>query len=145
MRVNKKYKEKVLNTMNDQLETGRIVTTLYKTGKYIGELIEIRERHGKGIVKVLAVLKHPTQGDLHNPFQTENVFFHQRKALAFNEKAAIPFSAIKPYNGENIPEYSESLQQALLLQEEELREKNDQWAASSLQQLEELKKEYFKK
>ncbi|RBW69491.1 kinase-associated lipoprotein B [Bacillus taeanensis] len=130
--------------MNSQLQAGTIVTVLYKTGKYVGELIEIRERHGKGIVKVLAVLKHPTQGDLHNPFQTENVFFHQRKALAFNEKAAIPFSAIKPYNEEEIPEYKASLQQSITLQQNELRAKNDQWSAMSLKQLEELKNEYFK-
>ncbi|TKJ07484.1 kinase, partial [Bacillus cereus] len=50
--------------MRETFEIGEIVTGIYKTGKYIGEVTN--SRPGSYVVKVLAVLKHPVQGDLHN-------------------------------------------------------------------------------
>ena len=67
-----------------QLAEGDKVKAVYKTGEYIGELVTITDQ--KSLVKILAVLKHPTQGDLHHPLEVDGVFFHQRRALAFQEK-----------------------------------------------------------
>lgn len=47
------------------IQIGDYVTAFYKTGTYIGEVTG--ERPGSYVVKVLAVVKHPRQGDLHNP------------------------------------------------------------------------------
>ena len=49
---------------------GDLVIAHYKTGKYVGEITNIRS-NGYIVVKILAVLKHPMQGDLHHPKQTE--------------------------------------------------------------------------
>lgn len=63
----------------NQLEAGTIVSVINKTGRYVAELVEWRQ--DKALVKILAVLRHPTQGDLHYPGQVD-VVFHQRRALA---------------------------------------------------------------
>lgn len=51
---------------SDTCQPGQIVTASYKTGEYIGEVIELMST-GKAAVRILAVVKHPAQGDLHNP------------------------------------------------------------------------------
>jgi hypothetical protein len=66
-----------------QPEPGDIVTAAYKTGNYIGRLTQIRPDRGKGVVQILAVLRHPVQGDLHQPGQADVPLFHERKALAY--------------------------------------------------------------
>ena len=66
------------------------------------------------VVKVLAVLKHPVQGDLHNVKQADVPFFHERRALAFREQTNIPEQMVKKYEGE-IPDYTDSLKLALKL------------------------------
>ena len=43
----------------DSLQLGNKVTAHYKTGKYIGEITDIRPEHI--LVKVLAVAKHPAR------------------------------------------------------------------------------------
>ncbi|MDN4073226.1 kinase-associated lipoprotein B [Fictibacillus terranigra] len=124
----------------EQIEAGMKVTALYKTGKYIGQAEQIK--NGKVLVSILSVLKHPKQGDLHNPNQSEVPFFHQRKALAFHEKTWAPLHTVKPYAGD-IPDYSGSLKAAyedLLL---ELKGTDNEWALKSLERLENLKKEYM--
>jgi kinase-associated protein B len=123
----------------EQLAIGDIVTGIYKTGKYIGEITNIRPQHY--IVKVLSVLKHPTQGDLHNPKQTEGVFFHERRALAFREQTNIPQTMVKSYDGE-VVDYKESLRIALEKQAESLREDGSEWAMKCLENLETLTAEY---
>ncbi|WP_029625977.1 sporulation phosphorelay system protein KapB, partial [Streptococcus sobrinus] len=65
--------------MNETLQVGEIVTGIYKTGKYIGEITNIRPQFY--LVKILAVINHPVQGDLHNPRQADVPFFHERRAL----------------------------------------------------------------
>ncbi len=121
---------------------GEIVTAQYKTGKYIGEKLEVNEQNVTTLIKVLAVLKHPTQGDLHNPNQTDVPLFHQRKALAQFEKAWMPSHTVKPFQEEEIPDYKKSLQEALSNQIKELKSKDTEWTKKSLLLLEELEKEY---
>lgn len=118
-----------------------LVRAVNKTGVYIAELIEEQEEHGRALVKVLAVLKHPTQGDLHNPKQTNVPLFHQRKALAKFEKAWVPLSSLKPFDGE-VLDYKESLYQALMKQITELEQLKTEWSDASLEKLHECKSEY---
>jgi kinase-associated protein B len=122
-----------------QLQVGDIVTGIYKTGKYIGQITNIRPQHY--LVKVLAVLKHPMQGDLHNPKKADVPMFHERRALAYREQTNIPMQMVKPYDGE-IPEYKASLQAALEKQMKELQEDGSPWAKKCLQNLESLKLDY---
>ncbi|KGP72061.1 kinase-associated lipoprotein B [Pontibacillus yanchengensis] len=123
----------------ESLQSGDLVTAHYKTGKYIGEIVE--DRGQAFLVKILAVAKHPQQGDLHNPGQTENVFFHQRKALSYNEKANVSKSAIKAFEGE-VPSYNESLKQSVEKLKEKLKEDNT-FNQQAKEQLEDLEKQYF--
>jgi kinase-associated protein B len=119
---------------------GEIVTGIYKTGKYIGEITDIRQMHY--LVKVKAVLKHPQQGDLHNPKQADVQFFHERRALAFNEQTNIPKQMVKPFEGP-IPDYKESLKLALDTLKGELLQLDTSWAQKSLNSLSTLEADYF--
>lgn len=119
---------------------GDIVTGIYKTGKYIGEITDIRPMHY--LVKVKAVLKHPQQGDLHHPKDADVQFFHERRALAFNEQTNIPKKMVKPFDGD-IPDYQESLKNALTELREELMQLNTPWAEQSLSNLSRLEADYF--
>ncbi|WP_035350636.1 kinase-associated lipoprotein B [Fictibacillus gelatini] len=121
------------------LEIGQYVTAMYKTGKYIGEIVQIREN--KALINILAVLKHPMQGDLHHPKQADVPFFQQRKALAFTEKTWAPIHTVKPYSGE-VPDYTSSLKAALETELKKLSEENSEWAKRSIHELEQLKKDY---
>ena len=124
----------------DEKKLGDPVTGIYKTGKYIGEITAIKEMHY--LVKVKAVLKHPMQGDLHNPKQAEVQFFHERRALAFNEQTNIPKQMVKPYEG-SIPAYDESLKEAITKLKLELEQMGSDWAEQSLVNITSLEKEYF--
>lgn len=59
----------------------------YKTGKYFGRLFA--ERPQGLVVEVLAVEKHPVQGDLHQPNQVDVPLFHIRTALHKHEKITV--------------------------------------------------------
>jgi len=124
-----------------ELNIGDKVTAIYKTGKYIGEITERRPQHY--LVRVLAVAKHPMQGDLHNPKDAEVGFFHERKALSFREQANIPEKMVKPFDGE-IPDYVDSLRDATSKLRTELEADNSTWAQQSLRNLDSLEKDYFK-
>ena len=123
--------------MRETFEIGEIVTGIYKTGKYIGEVTN--SRHGSYVVKVLAVLKHPVQGDLHNVKQADVPFFHERRALAFREQTNIPEQMVKKYEGE-IPDYTDSLKLALETQMNSFAEDDSPFAVRSLETLEQLKR-----
>lgn len=124
------------------MKAGDVVTASYKTGTYIGIIEEVTST-AKAAVKIAAVVEHPTQGDLHNPMQASVPFFHQRRALAHGEIALMPIHTISPYDGE-IPEYRASLQKALEEQIAELsKHSNDPFAQRSIQELQELAKDYF--
>ncbi|MDF2962737.1 MAG: kinaseassociated protein [Paenibacillus sp.] len=125
--------------MNELFEIGSLVRAEYKTGEYAGEVAEISPS-GKVAGKRLAVIKHPTQGDLHNPMDPNVPFFHQRRALAFQEIALIPPYAVKAFHG-TVQDYSVSLERALHAEIIKLQQ-TVQWAERSLQELEQLKKEY---
>ncbi|WP_216827661.1 kinase-associated lipoprotein B [Alkalihalobacterium elongatum] len=127
--------------MEKQLEIGQKVTGIYKTGKYIGEITNIRP--SQYVVRVLAVLKHPDQGDLHNPKETNVEFFHERRALAHREQTNIPEVYVKPFEG-GIPDYKESLKEALQKQYAILNEDGSEWAKKSIEMLHSLEKDYFK-
>ncbi|WP_226669492.1 kinase-associated lipoprotein B [Metabacillus litoralis] len=123
-------------------QIGHIVTGIYKTGKYIGEITDIRPSHY--LVKIKAVLKHPQQGDLHNPKQVDVQLFHERRALAYNEQTNIPKQMVKPF-GNEIPDYMESLKKAITTMKEELIENDSPWAEESLNKIRGLEKDYFRK
>jgi kinase-associated protein B len=123
------------------LKIGDIVTGIYKTGKYIGEITEDRSSHF--LVKVKAVLKHPQQGDLHHPKEAQVPFFHERRALALHEQTNIPKTMVKPYVGD-IPEYYSSLSQAIDSLLEQLEKDSSSYAFMSKEKLLSLKQEYVR-
>jgi kinase-associated protein B len=125
--------------MSEMLEVGTIVTAEYKTGKYAGEIVEISPS-GKVAVKILAVIKHPTQGDLHNPMDPHVAFFHQRRALAYQEIALMPPHTVSRFQG-TIMEYRASLERALHAEIRQLQQ-TVQWAERSLEELDQLRKDY---
>ncbi len=124
----------------EEKKIGDVVTGIYKTGKYIGVITDIRQMHY--LVQVKAVIKHPQQGDLHNPKQADVHIFHERRALAFNEQTNVPKQMVKYFEGE-IPEYRQSLKHAVTTMKQELEEMNTEWAKQSLNRLHVLEKEYF--
>ncbi len=67
----------------------------HKTGSYGVTIVE--ENGDDVLVKVEQVIKHPKQGDLHNPTETEGVFFHVRKALSHFEKRYTKRSQLRDF------------------------------------------------
>ena len=126
--------------MAEELEIGTIVRTHKKTGIYIGEITAIREKDY--LVRVLTVVKHPMQGDLHNPKDGDVPFFHERKALAYREQTPVPKNMTKPFPDE-IPDYQSSLKEAYDKLRNDLEQDDSLFAMKSLRCLEELAKEYF--
>lgn len=126
--------------MGQRLEVGSIVRAHKKTGIYIGEITAIKEKDY--LVRVLAVVKHPMQGDLHHPKEADVPFFHERKALAFREQTNVPKNMVKPYEGE-IPNYEASLKEAYERLRTELENDDSLFAQKSLRCLDSLAKEYF--
>ncbi|SFB12984.1 MULTISPECIES: kinase-associated lipoprotein B [unclassified Bacillus (in: firmicutes)] len=124
-----------------EFQIGDKVTAIYKTGKYIGEITDIRPQ--TYLVRVLAVAQHPMQGDLHNPKEAEVSFFHERRALAFREQTNVPKQMVKPFDGE-MPEYKDSLREAVDHIKIELSATSTEWAERSLQSIYSLEKDYFK-
>ncbi|WP_425352500.1 kinase-associated lipoprotein B [Alkalicoccus urumqiensis] len=120
---------------------GDIVTCTYKTGSYYGELLETNDSRGTGVVKILAVKRHPRQGDLHNPNQTDVPFFHERPALSYQEKANIPLNQIKIYTG-TVPDYTASLQEAADEYERRLEEGESSFDQQSLETLRSVRRGY---
>jgi kinase-associated protein B len=125
----------------EELTIGSPVKAVYKTGVYVGEVTDIRPQHY--LVRVLAVVKHPAQGDLHSPKTLDVGFFHERRALAYREQANIPLKMVKPY-AEEIPDYKESLQAAVEKMKDELQADSSPWALKCLELMDNLEKDYFK-
>lgn len=124
----------------EPFKAGDIVKISYKSGEYIGEVFQYAVP--KAVIKILAVLKHPEQGDLHHPMEVDVPMFHQRRALAFQEKALTSLSMIQHYPYK-VPDYNESLQQALE-SEMTLLHKTELWARRCKEELASLQQEYFK-
>ncbi|WP_219835789.1 kinase-associated lipoprotein B [Paenibacillus sp. R14(2021)] len=126
---------------NDQRtmpDLGTISAFTYKTGQYVGEVVE--NTGPRAVMKVLAVLKHPEQGDLHHPYNPDVPMFHERRALSYTEKANVPLGDIKAFHGE-VPAYKASLEHALAKEIDAL-DKLKRWSERGLEQLEQLAKEY---
>lgn len=121
---------------------GDIVETRYNSGTYIGEVLE--ERGNFYLVKVLAVLEHPTQGDLHNRGKVDGVAFWERKALAFNEKINATRRNTILYEGD-IPSYAVSLKQAINTFKTNLEATDNAFNRLSLEKLADLHKHYYDK
>lgn len=124
-----------------ELKVGDYVTAFYKTGKYMGEITDIRGENY--LVRVLAVAKHPMQGDIHTGKDADVPFFHERRALAYREQANMPQKMVKPFEGD-IPDYKQSLQEAVEKIKGELKADSSAWAEKSLRNMEGLEKDYFK-
>jgi len=124
--------------MNSEDTRYEIVKFSYKTGDYIGEIADRDER--RALVKTLAVLQHPTQGDLHSSYDPDPGIFHERRALAYTEKVWVPLQTAKPYTGA-IPEYRESLRTALGIEMERI-DRLRRWTERCLTNLETLHKDY---
>lgn len=124
------------------IKIGDIVEARYNSGTYIGEVLE--DRRNFFLVKVLAVLIHPTQGDLHSRGQVEGVAFHERKALAYQEKMNATKRNTTPYNGE-IPDYALSLKKAVENIKTELQKEDTPFNKLSLEKIQDLETHYYNK
>jgi kinase-associated protein B len=124
----------------NKFSLGDIVQAPNKSGIYVGELIE--DRNDKFLIKVLAVLKHPMQGDLHHPKQVENVVFHERKALAQFEKVNVLKSVVNLYSDE-LPDYGQSLKSAVKTYREQLESKDSPYNKEALKALRTVEESYY--
>lgn len=118
---------------------GDTVRVPYKTGEYVAEVLENHE--SKLLVKVLAVTRFPTQGDLHTSYEVDVPLFHRRPALSYQEKIMVPVQSVIRYHGE-VPDYRESMRIALEREMEKMK-KMSAWAQRCLVELENIHKESF--
>ena len=114
---------------------------MHKTGIYIVEHLETRQ-NGE-LVQVINVITHPTQGDLHNRNEVENVFFHERRALSYKEKRIVDKNLLKPYE-DDVLSYEDSLRNAINKMEEKLKREDNAFNKQSLLMLQNLKADYAK-
>ena len=121
---------------------GDIVETSYNSGTYIGEVLE--DKGNFLLVKVLAVVEHPTQGDLHNRGQVEGVAFHERKALAFQEKANVRKRQTVKYEGA-VPDYVASLKTAVEQKKQALQAEDTPFNRLSLDRINDLEEHFYNK
>lgn len=112
----------------------------HKTGSYGVSIVEEKD-NGEVLVQVEQVIKHPKQGDLHNPTAVDNVFFHERRALSHFEKRFTPKSKLREFNVEPM-NYEASLQQAITDLETKLKADDSAHAKQSLKNLNALKEDY---
>jgi len=124
------------------MNVGDLVVAPYKSGVYVGELLELNRPKAK--VRMLAVLKHPTQGDLHHPMQAEVAFFHERRALAHREVANVFISELMPYEESEAPDYATSLKSAWEAEIEAMKRRDDAFGRLALERLERLGADYFR-
>lgn len=125
----------------NELKISDKVTAVYKTGQYIGEITEDRGKNY--LVRILAVLRHPMQGDIHSGKDADVSFFHVRRSLALREQANVQKNLVKPYQGA-IPDYKQSLRTAVDKMKAELVDNASPWAEASLKSIESLEEDYFK-
>lgn len=128
--------------MTDQLQIGDIVKTSYNSGEYIGKIID--DKRNFWLVEILAVITHPTQGDLHQRGKIEGVAFHERKALAFREKTNARKRDTIKYDDE-VPDYVESLKQAVNEIKAELQKEDTPFNQLSLEKIADLETYFYNK
>lgn len=112
----------------------------YNSGTYIAKAIE--DRGNFILAEVLAIVEHPTQGDLHKPGQVEGTVFLERKALAHHEKVNLRKRKVKPYT-EPVPTYVDSLKQAFQTMKNELLAEDTAFNALALKRLDQLEEHYY--
>jgi kinase-associated protein B len=122
------------------MNVGDMVVASYKSGLYVGELLVLDRPKAK--VRMLAVLKHPTQGDLHHPEQADVAMFHERRALAYREVANVYASEITPFGNTEAPDYKASLAEALAKEVEAMKRLDNAFGRRCLQELERLARDY---
>lgn len=128
--------------MSMDITIGTLCMIHYKTGRYIAEFVERSQNNSsRAVVKILSVVDHPQQGDLHHPYEVDVPIFHQRKASAFTEHVLLPLNSIEIYTGEVI-DYQSSLANAMQRQLQELTKKDDEWSNKAREQLQLMSKEY---
>ncbi|WP_256758966.1 kinase-associated lipoprotein B [Cohnella sp. WQ 127256] len=115
-----------------------IVKFAHKTANYVGEIIDRDDR--RVLVKVLAVLQHPTQGDLHSSQDPDVVIFHERRALSYTEKVWVPIQVAQSYTGV-VPDYTKSLHTALHAEMERI-DQLKRWSELCLEKLNILRNDY---
>lgn len=124
------------------LQVGDIIQTTYNSGTYVVKIIQ--DKGNYILVETLGVLKHPQQGDLHNPGQAEGVAFHERKALAHHEKFNARKRHAKAFDGE-VPAYAASLQQAVESYKQELQQVDTLFNQKALERIADLEEHYYHK
>lgn len=124
------------------LAVGDIVETKYNSGTYIGEIIQ--DKGNFALVKILAVVTHPMQGDLHQRGQVEGVAFHERKALAYQEKMNARKRMTKQFEGE-VPDYATSLKKAVNHYKTALQSEDTAFNQKSLEKISDLEKHFYHK
>ncbi|PSL50574.1 kinase-associated protein B [Salsuginibacillus halophilus] len=113
----------------------------YKTGVYHGYVI--KEKGEQTLFEVQQVIKHPKQGDLHQPYEAEVAHFHQRKALAEKEKVWVPTSTVKHVESDFLyDDYQASLEHAFQALYEKMKQRNDAYSEQALLKLDDLKRDY---
>jgi len=125
-----------------EVNVGEIVKAHARSGTYVGKVIE--DRGDRYLIEILAVLKHPLQGDLHNLNKLEDVFFHERKALAHHEKTNIKKAAVHLYD-EKVPEYIPSLKESVQIYREKLEQETSAYNVQALRTLNKLEDEVYRK
>jgi kinase-associated protein B len=125
---------------HDPWHVGDVVVAEYKSGRYIGRIVELSNSR-KAAVEIMAVVKHPEQGDLHNPMQADVGLFHRRRALAHREIALVPLASIEPFRGP-VSEYEPSLRRAVAEHKQAL-DHLQRFAQRALAEMEALEKDYF--
>lgn len=126
----------------EEIKIGYMVKSSYNSGTYIGEVME--DKQNFLLVKVLAVVTHPTQGDLHQRGQVEGVAFHERKALAHQEKFNARKRMTEPYNGD-VPNYASSLKQSVDDIKSILKQEDTAFNTLSLARIADLETHFYHK
>lgn len=121
------------------MNIGETVIAYSKMGKYIGEITEVHPNHY--VVRILAVLKHPMQGDLHHPRQVNVPLFHERKAKAYREQTNIPLNMVRPYEGD-IPDYQTSLKKAFDTLLEQFQTEKTPFHEKCIEAMKSIQREY---
>jgi kinase-associated protein B len=128
----------MMNNEANDYQAGDIVQAEVRSGRYVAELMEINGP--RALVKVLAVLEHPEQGDLHQPYDPDVAMFHERRALSYTEKTTVLLRDLSLHAGE-VPNYAESLRAAVTGSIQALDRLN-RWTGKALESIRQLEKEY---
>jgi len=120
------------------LDVGQIVKANHKTGQYIGKVIS--EDGRRVLVEIMAVLRHPEQGDLHSAYDPDVPLFHERRASAEREKVWVMLRDASPYAGE-VPPYKQSLAAAWEAEKQRL-DRMRRWAEQALSCMDTLGVDY---